>query len=352
MSLSDLPSLPDLEPRFLPPPGWRWHVFTNQQGRSIRFGFAAPPEPRGLVVALPGLGEFCEKYFETAHDVLDRGLAFCVLDWQGQGLSSRFLPNRQKRHSGGFGADIEDLNILVCDYLHSAVTPAPGKRLPAIMLAHSMGGNIGLRYLAAYPGFFDAAAFSAPMIRIRALRGMPKSFSRNLTGFLRHTMGRSYAFGATDWHPMHRPPPPLNTVSSDPERARVHNIWCLSDPRLQVGGVTFGWLHEANRSCAVLGGKGVLESIDIPCLVAVPGRDFLVDPMAARQAADRLPRGRLLDLPGCLHETLMERDVFRGAFLKAFDDLLKESTKDCTVGAGSSSGGHDGTFFAGQSPTE
>jgi lysophospholipase len=329
--ISEESFLPDLEPRFLPPQGWRWHEFTNAHGNVIRFGTVRPPgQARGVVVALPGLGEYCEKYFEVARDMLDRGLAFCVLDWCGQGRSSRPLSNRQKRHSTGFSNDVEDLHALICNPL-SGVDPFAAGRLPAIMLAHSMGGNIGLRYLVAHGGIFDAAALCAPMLRIAAMRGLPGAISRRVSGFFAGLRGESYVFGAGDWKPLHRPPPPLSVLSADPVRCRVHNAWCLHDPRLQVGGVTFGWLHEANRSCGALELPGLLESISIPCLVAVAGRDVLVDPRAARRAAGRLPRGRLLDLPGCLHEILMERDVHRAAFFEKFDALLKETLKDCTV---------------------
>lgn len=332
MDMPDPSVLPDLEPRFLPPQGWRWHYFVNERGRRIRFGSVFPPgTARGVVVALPGLGEFCEKYFETARDMLARNLAFWILDWQGQGRSDRYFPKSQKRHSTGFEGDLKDLHTFVTDYVRPAVTDPSGARLPAILLGHSMGGNIGLRYLVSHPGFFDAAAFSGPMLRIRALKGLSGKAAWGLTGFFSRAMGRAYAFGATDWRPMHRPPPPLNPVSADPARARLHNAWFMHDPALQVGGVTFGWVHEANRSCAALMARGVLESIDIPCLVAIPDRDLLVDPSATRRAAARLKKGRILELRGCLHEVLMERDVHRNAFLEAFDALLKEIAKDSTV---------------------
>lgn len=317
----------------MPPDGWRWQELALPRGRTMRFGWVMPPDcsPRAFVVVLPGLGEFCEKYFETARDLLARGLGLCVVDWCAQGLSSRPLPNRQKRHSEGFDRDVEDLFVLVQEVRRCLVSSSGDPHIPLVMLGHSMGGNIGLRFLATHPGFFVAAAFSVPMCRIRALRGLPEGFRVTLTGLFARLRGTSYVFGAGNWSSLHRPPPPLSALSSDPVRARVHNAWCLADPRLQVGGVTFGWLHEAVRSCAALEGPGVLESIAIPCLVAVADRDVLVDPAAARQGAARLSRGQLLDLPGCLHEILMERDEYRRMFFESFDALLKDALKDCTV---------------------
>ena len=84
-------ALPDLPARFLPPPGWRFDSFVNADGKTAALrACIAPAAPNGHVVALEGLSEFAEKYFEFAQDCLDRGLGFWVLDWRGQGGSDRF----------------------------------------------------------------------------------------------------------------------------------------------------------------------------------------------------------------------------------------------------------------------
>lgn len=89
-------TLPDLEDRFLPPAEWRWHIFKNAKGRTLRFGSVFPENkvPEAVVIGLQGLGEFNEKYFELAHDLVKRGIAFWMMDWQGQGKSERHLKTR------------------------------------------------------------------------------------------------------------------------------------------------------------------------------------------------------------------------------------------------------------------
>ena len=64
---------PDLEERFLEPEGWRWHSFTRPTqsgGRKIRFGSVFPKDsvPDAVVVCLPGLSEFSEKYYEMSRE--------------------------------------------------------------------------------------------------------------------------------------------------------------------------------------------------------------------------------------------------------------------------------------------
>lgn len=322
------PPTPDLEPRFLMPEGWRWHVFRTPSGRRMRFGTVTPRGriPDAVVVGLPGLSEFGEKYFEIAHDLLAQNLSFWVIDWQGQGLSDRPFKNSQKRHSAGFDQDVEDLHFFILEYVkHASVHPDVG-RIPLVMLAHSMGGNIGLRYLIRHPEIFAGAAFSAPMTGIQALSGLPALIRNALTAFFSTMCGKSYVFGGKDWAPDERADPARNIFSGDPVRAAVHNAWCLSDPRLQVGNITFGWLYQAVRSCHALTREIARAPIQIPCLFGLAGREKLVSNTTTRQIAAALPDARVLDFPDAMHEVMMERDEIRNAFLVAFIDLINHQS--------------------------
>jgi lysophospholipase len=320
-------SVPALEPRFLQPEGWRWHMFTNPDGRRLRFGTVSPKNrvPDAVVICLPGLSEFAEKYYETAHDMLSRNLAFWILDWQGQGKSDRPLANRQKRHSSSFDDDIDDLHFFLMEYVkHASVHPDVG-RIPMVMLAHSMGANIGMRYLARNQDMFSCAAFTAPLMGIRATRFLPMSVALDISGVLKELMNLSYIPGGGDWTAAERDNPARNIFSSDPVRNKVHNAWLQADPSLQVGGITFGWLHEALRSCATLQNPDIMKRIGIPCLFALAGNERLVNNAVTRKLTAFIPNARVLELPGSLHEILMERDDIRSVFLQSFEDLLKSN---------------------------
>ena len=54
----------------------------------------------------PGRAEFIEKYFEVVRDARARGFAVAMLDWRGQGLSERALPNARKGHVHDFSNTI------------------------------------------------------------------------------------------------------------------------------------------------------------------------------------------------------------------------------------------------------
>lgn len=314
-------------PRFQQPEGWRWHTFTNPSGQKLRFGTVSPKSriPDAVVVVLPGLSEFAEKYFELAHDLLDRNLSVWVMDWQGQGLSNRLLANRQKRHSSGFDNDLSDLHYFLVEYVkHASVHPDVG-RIPMVMLAHSMGGNLGMRYLIEHPGMFCSAAFSAPMTSIAAIKPLPLSVAVDISALLKECSNMSYVFGGKDWSPADRDTPSKNIFSSDPVRSRIHNAWCLKNPDLQVGNVTFGWLHAALRSCAALQHTIKATPIEIPCLFGLAGHDKLVDNNATRKLAKALPQGKILELPEAMHEIMMERDPIRNEFLNTFATMLADN---------------------------
>ncbi|HPG03918.1 MAG TPA: alpha/beta hydrolase, partial [Rhodoblastus sp.] len=56
----------------------------------------------GTICVFTGRGEFIEKYFETIAELVERGFDVVAMDWRGQGLSARELPDRFKGHVDDF----------------------------------------------------------------------------------------------------------------------------------------------------------------------------------------------------------------------------------------------------------
>ena len=313
---------PDLETRFQQPEGWRWHHF-ERDGRKIRFGCASPKDsiPDAVIVCMQGLREFTEKYYETAHWALDNNCAFWMMDWVGQGKSSRFLKNPQKRHNIGFDKDLEDLHYFIYEYIkHSSVHPDKG-RIPMAMLAHSMGANIGLRYLAKYPETFECAAFTSPMIGMKVFHYVPQALALLTTHILKIIMGKLYVPGGKDWGKRKD----HARLSHDPVRSEIHNTWCSHDEELQCGDVTFGWLYEAQKSCVKLQSDSIHKQISSPCLFGIPEHEDLVDNIIAEKVIAGIENSKIVDYPHAAHEILMEQDEIRNDFLKHFYTLIKEN---------------------------
>ena len=78
-------------------------TIATPDGATLRFArWAALANGRGTVCVFTGRGECIEKYFETVRDLRQRGHAVAVIDWRGQGHSSRRLRNPLKGHVHNF----------------------------------------------------------------------------------------------------------------------------------------------------------------------------------------------------------------------------------------------------------
>ena len=113
-----------------------------------------PPAPSSSSRAAP---EFIEKNVDTYADLAARGYDVWTLDWRGQGLSDRLLPDPEKGHVDSYDSYLRDADQFLTDIVRLDQSPRP-----RILLAHSMGGGIGTLYLERHPGRFDKAVFASP----------------------------------------------------------------------------------------------------------------------------------------------------------------------------------------------
>jgi len=307
---------PSLPPRFLQPPGFSWGSFFAADGAKLRWGHLPAAEPRAECVVVGGFSECIEKYFETITDLAARGLSVWGLDWRGQGGSERprRWPSRPRpRH---FDRDANELALF------AQTLPAP--RCPRLLIAQSMGGAIAMLCLRRYPGLFDAAILSAPMLGIRTV-GLPTSVVRWVSGAARISgLGLCFVPGAGRWRPERVPSPERSRTTTDPDRCRLQYSWFLADAELRVDEPTWGWLDTALRVTARIARKEFLSMIDTPILLASAGRETFVAPEAHRRAARLLPDCTLIEFPDSKHEPFLERDAIRQSWLAAIDQFVAE----------------------------
>lgn len=324
------------QPRFQPPEKWDWS-FKSVRGHKIRYGQArVRGNFKAVVVILGGLRDFSEQYFELAHELQAKGLKVMLIDLPGQGGSDRYLKNRDKRHSAGFDEILADLHTVMDDcVLTQAIDPEnPHKRLPMILLGHSWGGHLGLRYMHDYNKntrgqvIFSAGAFTAPMFWMYPLRNWSKLFAKIVTKILCLINPEAYVPGGTDWHEGFREHPLVaGRFTSDPERGKLQEAF-FSHPdhaHLRTGAPTAQWLYDAIRSCLILNKPKYLNGIGQPVLIGIAGEDRIVSNTETRIAARHLPHGEILEIPGCQHEILMEKDELRRAFLGRFFTFIEEN---------------------------
>src|SRR6516162_6889329 len=312
----DTDDLPLLPPRFLEPPGLIWGSFAALDDARLRWSHLPAASPRAECVMVGGFTECIEKYFETMADLAARGLSVWCLDWRGQGGSARpkRLPSRPRTRR--FDRDAADLAAFA-----EKVTTA---QLPRLLIGHSMGGATALLVLHRYPGLFDAAILSAPMLGIRT-GGVPPALMRCLTRLARGIgLGICFLPGRRRWSLDRTPTPELSRVSNDPERCRLQYAWFSADTTLRVGAPTWGWLDGALRLTARLAKGKLLAGIDTPILLASAGVETFLRLEAHRRAGRLLPECTLVEFPDSKHEPFLERDAVREPWFAAIDRFVAE----------------------------
>ena len=274
-------------------------------GTRIRAGFWAADAAKGTVVLLPGRTEYIEKYGRTAADFAKAGFATLTLDWRGQGMSARALADPKVGHVGDFAEYQEDLDALF------EFAKAQGLPQPYFLLAHSMGGAIGLRALIRRLPF-QAAAFSAPMWGI-LLSAWTRPLANALSAASRYlSFDHVYAPGTGPMTYVLEVPFAGNSLTRDAAHWDYMRAQAQAHPDLSLGGPSFGWLRAALAECHAL---RQLPSPPLPCLCALGSLERIVDTAPIHTRMTAWKTGRLRLFSGAEHEILMERPIPRAAFI-------------------------------------
>ena len=286
-------------------------MITSDQ-RCLRYGIWHIPNERrkGSILLLGGRSEFLEKYSETVGELNQKGFDVYSFDWRGQGLSSRMLANRHKGFIDNYDVYLNDLHL----FFNTIVKP--DSIHPLIIVAHSMGGHLALRFLHDHPGTVDMAVLTAPMIDI---------FSSNLSRWFIKQVARiavkaglshAYAIGSGDYKDGKFNG---NNLTSDPVRFMDAINAIKKNPDLALGGVTYGWLSASLASIDILNQSGYAAKITTPILMMSAGEDKIVSINAQNKICQSLPKCRFVRIPGARHEILKETDAVRWIVWREFE---------------------------------
>lgn len=273
----------------------------------------SPAPGRGSVLLFPGRTEYVEKYAPVAARLNAAGLHVLAMDWRGQGASDRLQDDPLPGHVGDFADYQRDVAAMVVAAADLAL-PRPWH-----LLAHSMGGTIGLRALSR--GLDVAsAAFTAPMWGIRFGR-LPGPVGPGLA----QGIARAAARGGRGSRAVPGPSSVLDTAfNRNPltgdldayiRTLREAAAW----PDLAVGGASFDWVGAAVRECRAL---TAMPSPDLPAVIALCGRDPIVTPGPIQRRAATWRQAHLLSLPASRHEPLFEVPAIRDEVMAAILGLF------------------------------
>lgn len=293
MPLSPAPFHADIS--FGPEGGAAHWAITSDDVR-IRLGHWTNEGARGSVLIFPGRTEYVEKYGQTAKAFGARGFASMAVDWRGQGLADRLLDNPLIGHVARFLDYQKDVSAMV------AGAEALGLPRPYFLLAHSMGGAIGLRAL--YNGLdVEAVVFSGPMWGISLAPHM-----RPAAWLLSHLMpaigqGTRLPPGTHMDHHVLTDGFEGNLLTRAPEQFEHMRQQLTVCPELVLGGPSYVWLREALRETRRLAAQPAPR---LPCITFLGSNERIVDITAIHLRMDTWPDGRLEIVPDGEHEVFME----------------------------------------------
>lgn len=283
----------------------------------MRFGLcAAPAQAKGMVIIMPGWGEWIEKYTEVIQQWHIRGYNVLIAEWRGQGLSSRFLINRQKTWLPSFDLLVEDMERLF------RATCLDEKNI--ILLGHSMGAHLCLRWYlergrryASIKRIILASQLhdikTAPIPRWAATALI---YGATWLGF-----DQAYAIGQKDFDQT-RGRFETNPLTHDEAHYNAMMAQLNANPALKVGGMTYGYLYALLKSFTRLEADLARGAPRIPYMVMGPSDDPLVETSGMTRIAAMLPSCETHLLDGAKHELFQEAEPYRNQIWAWVDQFL------------------------------
>jgi lysophospholipase len=250
----------------------------------IYYEFYPQQEPRGTIVISYGFTESCEKYHELIFYMHREGYQVAILDHRGHGNSLREVSDPELVHVESFEDYVKDLHRLI----EEVVMPQAKKR-PLYLFAHSMGGCIGTLYLEEYPGVFQKAVLSAPMLGIN--NGNVPDWAAALLCRCAVLFGQKkkklFTMGDFD------PDEPFEASGGNSQaRHEYYRKLRRENPKLQTSAATYGWAGQALKAAKKAISPENAAGIQVPVLLFSATDDSFVRPGEQDFFLSQIPKGR------------------------------------------------------------
>ena len=280
----------------------------------LRAGLWAAPSPHGTILLFSGRSEYLEKYGRAAAEMTAAGYSVLSVDWRGQGYSDRLTEDARLGHVGDFSDYQKDVAAFV------KVAEDRGLPKPWYLVAHSMGGCIGLRALINdLP--VERAVFSAPMWGIfvfphlrpiaKVLPGLARAFGQSLRT-MPGTGPQCYVL-ETEFE--------KNLLTTDKNHWEYLNSHARASAEIALGGPTIHWFEKAREEMPAL---YQARRPTIPVLTLAGTREGVVDRKALTAMHQHWPSARLEWIDGGRHELMMEAPEMRQKFMSGMFAFLED----------------------------
>ncbi|MCF6269476.1 MAG: alpha/beta fold hydrolase [Melioribacteraceae bacterium] len=255
-------------------------------------------EEKGAILISDGRTEAVVKYKEAIFDLFMNGYSVYIHDHRGQGFSGRMISDSDMGFVDEFQNYIDDMK----QFYNSILVPNNHKN--KYLLAHSMGGAIGVIYLEQHPNDFKAAAFSSPMLGF--------SFPTCVVVGMLSGEEPEYARGNTNYENGIEPFLENTLTNSEIRYNRMLEVF-EKYPKAKLGGASYQWV---SKSCNVFDDIfDNCEKIRIPLILFSGGEEEIVDPSAHNKFIEKLidngHNAKGYFVAGAKHELFIEKDAIR-----------------------------------------
>lgn len=273
--------------------------FTGKEGVTIYFKiFKQKKKEKGAILISSGRTEAAIKYKELIYDLYNNGYSVYIHDHRGQGLSGRMTTDPEMGYIDDFQYYVDDMKYFYEFYLQK------NKHKKIFLLAHSMGGAIGLTYLEQYPNDFDAAAFSSPMLGL-----VPP-----ICVAVKLLVGKEpkYAIGQTKYNDDKVAFEKNNLTGSKIRYQRMIDAFDKV-PKAKLGGATYQWINRSCNQFTYLFNN--LDKIQTPIILFSAQNDKIIDVRAHQKFVDEAKAlnksGKVYVVENAQHELFIEKDEQR-----------------------------------------
>ena len=249
-------------------------VLHAPDGTQLVYDAYEPPDPKAAVLMLTGWSDHAGRWRHVGERLRDAGLAAYLLDQRGHG------------RSGGRRGYLSRFSQLLGDLQAFRRAARLRTDRPQVLLGHSFGGLVALRYLETQPSDpIAAAVISSPWL---GLATPPPAWKRLAVRALRDLWSSLRLPAGLDADHLSRDPAVNEAYRRDPAVHRVITPGAWTEIR---------W---AQRAVAADGHR-----IECPVLFLLAGEDRVVDAQLARAFADALKGPvQVLWYPEMYHEIL------------------------------------------------
>lgn len=269
------------------------------------------------LLILPGRQEPIEKYAEVIYDIqnssVGKNLSIFIMDHRGQGSSDRMTENSQIGYVDHFSDYVDDVETFIDQVIK------PQQCSKTYLLAHSLGGAIGLGVIAKNPNFFTATTFSAPMWQINT-HPYPEPIAYSIVALTTKLgKGKEYAIGRGDYD-LNIPFQNNEFTHSEQRYIMTMNTY-RNFPLTLVGGPANRWVAESLKFTKML--RKHVKGLRIPMILLQAGQDKIVRNSGMDKVCDHNQFCLKTVFKNSDHEILMEQDLIRSSAINKVVQMME-----------------------------